>query len=94
MTKKVQTEQPAKPKKREFWMTRVVVTVLSEDGPVSESAELSTIDYMITHGDCSGAVEFVSRQKVSAKKMAKLLEGQGSDPGFFRLNADGTDADD
>jgi hypothetical protein len=80
-------------KKRSFYVTKFVVTVLSEYR-LTDGVELSAVDYAISDGDCSGEVEQFASKKVSAKVMAKLLKKQGSDPGFFQLTKDGKDLSD
>lgn len=49
----------------------------------------------IMDGDCSGkATTMVENQVVSGKRMAKLLQEQGSDPEFFQLDENGNDLED
>ena len=43
----------------------------------------------IKNVDCSGNFYVKSATKVTPKKMAKLLQDQGSDPGFFNLDETG-----
>lgn len=85
---------------RKFYRSVVTVEILSEepfafddsDGNGVSCPKLDAISTAITSGDCSGAVDVkVHNQAVSGKQMAKLLEKQGSDPGFFRLTEDGKD---
>ncbi len=71
-----------------FHKTTITVTVLSE-GPF-EFSNLSDVHYAITSGDCSGEFTEVS-EVVDGPTMAKLLEAQGSDPGFFQLPEDDSD---
>ena len=76
-----------------FWKTVYTVTVLSEDRPL-ETDDLNEVAYAIIEGDCSGQVEITETTKVDGPTMARLLEEQGSDPGFFMLNEDGTPFED
>lgn len=71
-----------------FWRTVVQVEVLSEDTPWD--GELTNLAIDVIDGDCSGQMTIKKLEQVPAKKMAKLLMKQGSDPEFFRLNKDGT----
>ncbi len=72
--------------KRKFYRTVVEVEILSEN-PLEDATDLQAISYEITQGDCSGHVTVISEQAVSGRVMAKLLQNQGSDPGFFQLEA-------
>lgn len=81
------------PSNRKFYRSVIQVEVLSEE-PV-DFDDLTEVDYQITEGDCSGFVtDVVTNEEVDGVRMAKLLEEQGSDPGFFGLDAEGNDADD
>lgn len=76
-----------------FFRTIVKVEVLSEY-ELSTDLDLDNIDHLITDGDCSGKVEISPSVKVSPRKMAKLLEGQGSAPSFFNLDENGNRTED
>ena len=80
------------PSNRKFYKTAVTVTILSEE-PLGRGVELDDIAHQITHGDWSGEVSIGSSREVTGRQMAALLTAQGSDPGFFRLDAEGNDAD-
>lgn len=79
------------PSKRKFYRTIFTVEVLSEEEP--EAIDLDVLHEQITDGPWSGKVEKGESKKVGGLAMAKLLENQGSDPGFFNLTEDGEDAD-
>jgi hypothetical protein len=81
--------------KRKFYKTVVKVVVLSEEplGNANGLLNLEAINYAITDGDCSGEVCIGESQAIGGKAMAKALLSQGSDPAFFLLNEDGTDAE-
>ncbi len=70
--------------KRAFYKTVVQVTVLSEDKPVKFDS-LQELDFIITEGDCSGAYEVTSVERLTGSQMAKALEAQASAPSFFQL---------
>jgi hypothetical protein len=74
---------------RKFFKTVITVTVLTEDGPVSPEANLDTIARQIMEGDWSGEVDSDGGTELTAKEAAEALIAQGSDPEFFRINADG-----
>lgn len=74
---------------KKFFRTVIEVEVLTDDGPVSPNAELEYIAREITEGDWSGVVEIKKTEEVSPKRMARLLEKQGSDPEFFGLDKNG-----
>ena len=76
---------------RKFYRTVIQVEVLSE-GPLT-STSLSDVAYAITDGDCSGKVEVQQIQEINGKRMAALLAGQSSDPGFFMLDDEGNDTE-
>ena len=79
---------------RKFYRTVIEIEILSE-APFPDGMTLSEIDYEMTDGEYSGVNEIkVNNEQVSGKQMVKLLEAQGSDAGFFRLNTDGEDEDD
>jgi len=79
---------------RTFYRTLVQVEVLSED-PIPDDCTLKDLLEEIDIGDCSGRTEWLkSNEAVTGKRMAKLLQAQGSDPGFFRLTDKGADMDD
>jgi hypothetical protein len=67
-----------------LYRTVITVEVLSNYpyhfGGINGLADLT---FNVTDGDCSGHAEVTLSQKVTPKKMAKLLEAQGSDPSFL-----------
>jgi hypothetical protein len=79
---------------RTFYRTLVQVEVLSEE-PMEDTDvhDLAMLNCAITDGDCSGEVKIVSREEKSGKEMAELLMAQGSDPGFFNIDAEGNDTE-
>jgi hypothetical protein len=76
---------------RTFHRTIIQVEVLSESplGP----ADLDTLHYMITEGDCSGKLTTVLQGELNGKQAADALLNQASDPSFFNLTKDGHDID-
>jgi hypothetical protein len=68
--------------KEKYYRTIVEIEVLSQY-EITEQIELEGLVYEITYGDCSGAVKIKSSREVGRKKMAKLLELQGSADFFF-----------
>lgn len=78
--------------KRKFFKNIVTLVVLSEDEDI-QGAELGTIAYEIVNGDWSGGDVKIESTQVDGAEMARLLQEQGSDPEFFRLNEDGSDCD-
>jgi hypothetical protein len=77
---------------RKFYRTIVQVEVLSEE-PLgnTESTDLAALAYQITDGDFSGSISIPVVEEVNGKRMAELLQEQGSDPGFFQLGYGGED---
>lgn len=75
--------------KRKFYRTVFTVEVLSEE-PLPDMS-LDEIAYEITEGGSSGDLTRSKSETVDAKKMAKLLMKQGSDPEFFQIDEDGND---
>jgi len=55
--------------------------------------DLESVHYEITNGGCSGNIQIVESQEVSAPDMAQMLLKQGSDPEFFSIDEDGNDYD-
>lgn len=78
--------------KRKFYKNVLTVEVLSEE-PISGHLSLKDIEYMITDGDCSGDIKWKPQVVLNGKKCADALSGQGSEPGFFRLDDEGNDTD-
>ena len=78
---------------RKFHKRVITVTVLSED-VLPEGMGLDTVAEEISNGDYSGEVSWGPDQEINGKRMARLLEGQGSDPAFFQLDDKGNDLED
>lgn len=75
---------------RKFYKTIIQVEVLSEDEPLQEGLSLGAIQYEITEGHHSGIIRSFKSTPMTGKQAAKALLAQGSDPGFFSLNPDGS----
>lgn len=75
---------------RKFYMTKVVVTVLSEE-PLNPSLNLEQLHYAITNGECSGVTEIMEPEEIDGAVAAEELMAQGSDPEFFLINEKGED---
>lgn len=78
--------------KRKFYRNVFTIEVLSED-PINKMVDLDEIHYQITDGEWSGMINHEKQETVDGKQMAELLQKQGSDPGFFRLDDAGQDAE-
>ncbi len=78
---------------KKFYKTVFSVEVLSEYRSV-EASSLTTIAREIDQGDWSGHVEVVEVKELTGKEAADALQEQGSDPGFFMLNEDGSEVSD
>lgn len=74
-----------------YFRTVVEIEILSEDEPWH--GEVSELHRDIVHGDCSGTMKIKSNDEVTPNRMAQLLLAQGSDPGFFQLDADGNEVE-
>jgi len=68
---------------KRFYKTVIVVTVLTEDEPVTSADSLSYIDREITEGGWSGKVEVREQTELTKAEVAEALRAQGSDPDFF-----------
>lgn len=80
--------------KRKFYRVVFQCEVLIDSEDVFNDVpnwDLSSIDYEITQGSCSGNFCIIESKEVSGSEMVKLLQNQGSDPGFFSLYEDGND---
>jgi len=65
-----------------YWRTLVCVEVLTRGEDPPEIDDLATLHDLITTGNASG--DFVETSEVVTEaEMRKLLENQGSDPGFL-----------
>jgi len=72
---------------RTFYRNVIQVEILSEEVYDPEK-DLDEIYRDITDGECSGDVTVItSNQPLTARTCAELLIEQGSDPGFFGLEA-------
>lgn len=73
-----------------YWRTVVCVEVLTRGAEPPEITDLAALHDLITQGSASG--DFVeTSEPVTEGEMRKLLENQGSDPGFLiREDRDGT----
>lgn len=80
------------PVKTKYYKTRVCIDILSEE-PLGD-VDLEDIAYEIDQGEWVGGLVEMSEQVVTGKEMADALYAVGSEPGYFRLNDDGTPADD
>lgn len=79
---------------RKFYRTIIMVEVLSEDEPIKEDVSLGDIQYEITEGHHSGVIKSFKSTLLSGRQAVKALLAQGSDPGFFSLNLDGSQTED
>lgn len=80
-----------KPSKRKFYKSLFTVEVLSEE-PLPADVDLETVNYQCDQGDWSGDFRRAKLNvQVDGPTMAKLLQAQGSDPGFFQLTEKGED---
>lgn len=79
--------------KRTFYRNVFTIEILSEE-PLSGEERLSDIEYLIGPGPCSGKIETTTdNEQVDGRDMARLLQDQGSEPGFFSLDEQGRDVD-
>lgn len=78
---------------RKFYRSVFTVEVLSE-APLPSDLRLSEVAFQICDGDWSGHTDEDLNQEVDGPQMAKLLEAQGSEPGFFQLDENGNDVED
>lgn len=76
--------------KRKFYRTVIEYEVFSEE-PIDDHASLADIAHECDHGDWSGQYIRVESKQVNGPEVAKGLQGQGSDPGFFQLDDEGND---
>jgi hypothetical protein len=77
---------------RKFYRQVVSVEILSEE-LIDFDNDLEAIAEAITTGECSGVVSVAVSDEVDGLAMARLLEAQGSDPGFFMLDSEGNDTE-
>lgn len=83
------------PSKRKFHRHVFTVEVLSEHriNPSADHLDLSALHDMVTYGGCSGKFGQTEYEEIDGPRMAKLLQEQASDPGFFQLDDDGNDTE-
>lgn len=81
------------PSTRKFYRAEITLEILCEEPYLVNGPDLEDIAYDIGQGDCSGTILHSSEAAIDAPTAAKLLQAQGSDPEFFRIDADGNDID-
>ncbi len=69
-----------------FYKTNIMITVLTQDYPVSPNTPIEVVVREITDGDWSGVVEITETVELSEQEMATALLDQGSDPEFFGIS--------
>jgi hypothetical protein len=74
-----------------MYRTTFTVVILSE-AALPETLELSEALAEADTGDYVGTYTVVAREKLTTAQMAQALLDAGSDPEFFGLDVDGTDA--
>jgi hypothetical protein len=82
----LQGEKTMKNQKK-YYRAIFQVEILSET-PVPDCS-IEDVAYEVSDGHWSGSASIVERTKHTGAEMAKLLEKQGSDSGFFQLTPDG-----
>ncbi len=78
--------------KRQFYKYEITICVLTED-PIPLSLSVEDIADEAMTGGYSMVSQKTSRTKIDGPEVAKLLEGQGTEPEFFSLDAEGNDLD-
>jgi hypothetical protein len=76
-----------------LFKTRIVIEVLSDDGPYDGSQGLEGLAHDITDGPYSGMWDTESSEELTPKQMADALKKQGSAPDFFGLDDDGNEVE-
>ena len=79
-----------------YWKTTVTVVVLTEGDEAPDYDGISDLERLhedVIYGDASGQVISSVCEEVSEEGMARLLEGQGSDPSFLIMPLDDDDGD-
>jgi hypothetical protein len=77
----------------QYYKQVIKVVVLSEGydgGGPPNWQRLEDVARDIIYGDCSGEWHVDETVELTPKQVAEELMKQGSDPGFFQLNEDGT----
>lgn len=72
-----------------YYRTVITVEVLSDE-PYNP-ASLAQVAHDTISGGCSGNWKITSSEEVTVKRMAELLEAQGSDPSFLIMEEDDKD---
>ncbi|GEM_PF-6413801 len=70
-----------------FYRTILHVEVLTRNEP-ADPETLAELHEQITAGDASGSFTTILQEEVTPRRMALLLEKQGSDPGFLLTDGD------
>ena len=71
--------------KRKFFKTTFTITVLTEDGPISDSADIIDVVRDFTDGDSIGHIERSAADEVPADKINDELLAIGNDGTFFSM---------
>lgn len=77
---------------RKFYKTKVSFVVLSEE-PIPDGMSVENIANECMNGDWSMGNLTTKETELDGRQAAMALINQGSDPGFFRLDDKGNDAD-
>ncbi len=77
-----------------YFETVFEIRVLSDNGPLDGSLDLSAIAYAITDGDCVGQFSETDRRELTGAEAAQRLLDFGSEPEFFSLDDEGNNAED
>jgi hypothetical protein len=81
-----QTEPSTEAGEVSFWISTLLVEVLSDNGPIGSDYELSDIHSLISDGPCVGNVVHFGSACLKEEPTAEALYVFGSDPGFFQLD--------
>lgn len=77
---------------RKFYKRLITIEVISEEA--YQDTDVADVIQDATEGDSSMRVLSDETEEVDGRHAAETLIAQGSDPGFFRLNPDGSDTQD
>ena len=80
--------------KKKIYKSVLRVEILSEE-PIDDCIKLNDIDYQITNGDWSGAMDWEHHNaELHGMEAVTNVQNQGSDPEFFQMDEEGNEIED
>lgn len=69
--------------------TTITIEILSDNGPLSQPVDLSSLHHDITTGNRIGRIQITRSESLTGQQMVEAVRACGSDPSFFDLDETG-----